>query len=136
MTPTGLPDDLNPGIRRAVEALVSLGFRTIDSGDGATHDHECDREWPYIVIRVGQERLVRDVQRVAAILEDCGILLGEAPPCGAEGLVEDPGEMRAGTWLTASFCPNNRTPWGIIEIDFLPGDEEKLGEPRGHPVGG
>lgn len=36
--------NLNPGIARTVQWLNSQGFMTTDSGDGATHDHECDRD--------------------------------------------------------------------------------------------
>ena len=45
-------DDLNPGICRLVEWLNDMGYTTTDSGDGETHLYECDREYPYVVIRV------------------------------------------------------------------------------------
>lgn len=43
---------INPGIRRTVGWLNSLGFETTDSGDGKTHDYACDRDYPYVVIRL------------------------------------------------------------------------------------
>lgn len=41
---------MNPGIVKTVEWLQSLGFKTTDSGDGETHDYECDRLYPYVVM--------------------------------------------------------------------------------------
>jgi hypothetical protein len=36
--------NLNPGIAKTVALLNWMGYRTTDSGDGETHDHECDRD--------------------------------------------------------------------------------------------
>lgn len=44
--------DINPGIRRVVALINSFGFQTCDSGDGRTHDHPCDRDHGYVVVRL------------------------------------------------------------------------------------
>jgi hypothetical protein len=43
---------INPGIARTVALINSWGFATCDSGDGKTHDHPCDREGPYVVVKL------------------------------------------------------------------------------------
>jgi hypothetical protein len=76
-------DALNPGIRETVRWLRSLGFDTVDSGDGETHEYECDCDEPYVVMRwdnpqtlsAGADLLLR------ALLERginvCTIFMGE-----------------------------------------------------------
>jgi hypothetical protein len=49
MTP--ITGTLNPGIARLVHWLRATGFDTIDSGDGRTREHDCDRPYPYVVMR-------------------------------------------------------------------------------------
>jgi hypothetical protein len=44
---------LNPGIRELVRRLRAKNLNTCDSGDGKTHEHECDRTYPYVSIRIG-----------------------------------------------------------------------------------
>lgn len=66
--PTFDYDSLNFGIRRVVRLLHNHGFETTDSGDGKTHLHPCDREYPYIVIRTTPETMVRDSHRVREAL--------------------------------------------------------------------
>lgn len=56
---------------RVVEWLRAAGFDTPDSGDGQTHDHPCDRPYPYVVIR-GTEH---DSKRLAALLRVKGVPL-------------------------------------------------------------
>ena len=51
-------EDLNPGIAETVTWLNSLGYETTDSGDGGTHSYGCDRDGPYVVIRVAAIDLV------------------------------------------------------------------------------
>ena len=55
---TEVLDDLNPGIAETVTWLNSLGYETTDSGDGQTHGYGCDREGPYVVIKVAAIDLV------------------------------------------------------------------------------
>lgn len=58
------PGDLNPGIVRLVNLLRFLGYETCDSGDGATHEHACDRDHPYVVVRSTPATFVQDSQRL------------------------------------------------------------------------
>lgn len=46
------PTTINPGIIKLVAWLNSQSFETTDSGDGKTHDFECDRAESYVVIKV------------------------------------------------------------------------------------
>lgn len=72
MTPspdtTPLPDDINPGILTTVQWLRSHGFHTVDSGDGKTHDCECDLPVPYVHMRVAAENMVAECRRLARLL--------------------------------------------------------------------
>jgi hypothetical protein len=70
---------LNPGIRHTVQTLREWGFLTLDSGDGETHQFECDRECPYVVIRVAPEKLVEESHRLMDLLEDRAIRFDEPP---------------------------------------------------------
>ena len=77
-------DDLNPGIRNVVKWLNEQGLTTCDSGDGQTHDHECDRDYPYVVIVSQPDRLVSDACMLRALLGYRGIeIQPQAPgvPC-------------------------------------------------------
>ena len=70
-----LPDDLNPGIRRTVQWLNDGSFQTCDSGDGKTHEHACDRDYPYVVIRCDPMYLVGEADRLRRSLREIGISL-------------------------------------------------------------
>jgi len=68
------PDTLNPGVRRLVMWLRAQGFDTVDSGDGKTHQHTCDRGHPYVSIQVNNpEDLVRESMRLTALLREVGV---------------------------------------------------------------
>lgn len=67
---------VNPGIRRTIAWLNSYGFKTCDSGDGETHDFECDRPDPYVVIEVDPEVICSKTVRLHVLLRDSGIDLG------------------------------------------------------------
>lgn len=69
--PTTDINALNPGIRRVVAWLNERGFVTVDSGDGKTHEHECDRDYPYVVIRASSPM---------ALVDECDRLLVELGP--------------------------------------------------------
>jgi len=70
---------LNPAIRHTVQTLRKWGFLTLDSGDGETHQFECDRDCPYVVIRVNPEKLVDESHRLMDLLEDWAIRFDEPP---------------------------------------------------------
>lgn len=50
-----LPEGINPGIRKTVALLNGAGFKTCDSGDGETHDFECDRDEGYVVVVLDED---------------------------------------------------------------------------------
>jgi len=75
--------NLNPGIRRLVAWLNEHNFKTIDSGDGATHDHECDRDHPYVVIQLEAPAFIEwHASRLKQLLENEGIEFDPAQPHG------------------------------------------------------
>lgn len=93
-----VPADLNPGIKRTVKWLNDAGYPTVDSGDGKTHDHECDREDPYVVVQVDAvnafpESLVDWTNNLKEALEALGVAVG---PIGIGPV-----------WLQANYDPCN-----------------------------
>lgn len=67
---------LNPGIRETVLWFNEMGYQTCDSGDGETHDFECDRGEPYVVIRVHDtEKLISCADDIKSALEARGIVV-------------------------------------------------------------
>ena len=95
---------LNPGIVRTVAWLTANGFRTCDSGDGQTHDYDCDREYPYVCMIAERDTLLSDTDRLAALLRAAGIRFD---PSG-----------EAGVTVCATYDPT-QSPDGIIEITGL-----------------
>lgn len=67
--------EINPGIRETVAFLNQWGFRTTDSGDGKTHDYECDREYPYVVLVTEPKSLIAEADRLVSMLAANGINL-------------------------------------------------------------
>ena len=103
-------EKLNPGIRRTVKWLNDHGFLTSDSGDGKTHEFECDRDHAYVVILVPTpEELVAQTQRLVALLEGQGVVLG---PVG----------FNDAPCIQASYDPVN----GLPVIDLMNLDDDKL----------
>lgn len=101
--------DLNPGIRRTVEWLRSIGFDTCDSGDGRTHEHPCDRDHAYVVMAVAPLALCTEAERLRRALDARGIRIapiGDREPC-----------------IQASFDPGN----GLAFLDLMNVDDERLG---------
>jgi hypothetical protein len=102
---------LNPGIRRTVEWLNQKGFETHDSGDGRTHEFECDRDHPYVVIVVPVEKLVDECHRLRDTLEDREVKIwpigatvgGKLMPC-----------------IQASYDP--AAPLGILDVMHVDDD--------------
>ena len=77
--------DMNPGIKKTVAWLNARGWPTIDSGDGETHDHECDREYAYVVIRLPSYRarhLIEEVEGLASALRQMGVPVESLGPEG------------------------------------------------------
>ena len=77
--------NLNPNIRKLVALLNENGFRTTDSGDGATHDYACDRDHAYVVSVVEPALLVQRAHELVTLLAANGVTLGpmseDATPC-------------------------------------------------------
>lgn len=74
-------EELNPGIRRTVTFLNMKGFETCDSGDGKTHDYECDRSYPYVIMQVEPaEKLIEECRRLRTVLAEIGLDVPEQSP--------------------------------------------------------
>jgi hypothetical protein len=73
------PNFLDPGIRRVVVWLRSLGYRTTDSGDGVSKPPEArvmgDR--PHVFMVVPTDNFFADVDRLADAVDAFGIECGE-----------------------------------------------------------
>lgn len=67
-------EKLNPGIRATVKWLRSNGFDTIDSGDGETHEFECDIKHPYVHIQVSPHEMVQESVRLYLLLQQRGAI--------------------------------------------------------------
>lgn len=61
--------DMNPGIVKTVRWLREAGFKTCDSGDGETHDHECDQSMPYVHMLCDPVKLVSEADRLCSLLQ-------------------------------------------------------------------
>lgn len=68
---------INPGILKTVQFLNANGFKTTDSGDGETHDFECDMPFPYVHIEVNPYELISESQRLFWLLAAEGVAVGE-----------------------------------------------------------
>lgn len=75
---------LNPKIARLVAQLNADDFETVDSGDGQTHDFECDQPFGYVAIAVVPSALLAEANRLRDRLIELGVVLG--PEGNAEGL--------------------------------------------------
>ena len=68
---------LNPGITKTVQLLNDAGFVTCDSGDGETHDFECDRKQGYVVVSLTRcQGLVKACHKIADLLKENGVPVG------------------------------------------------------------
>jgi hypothetical protein len=99
---------VNPGVRGLVAALRADGFNTTDSGDGATHDHPCDRPYPYVAIRVDPPAMHAETVRLVAWLRARGVALVSI----TEALAT---EMPSGPCAQLSFDPVD----GVALIDVI-----------------
>jgi hypothetical protein len=102
---------LNPGIRETVRFLRDAGFHTCDSGDGVTHEFECDRDYPYVTIQVAPEDLVKEARRLRDLLLERGV------PLDAIGPEYDMASIQA------SYDPFNETAL----LDLIGVDDALLG---------
>jgi hypothetical protein len=108
-------DRLNPGIRHTVEWLQSIGYRTCDSGDGVTHDHECDRDHAYVVMLVSVDELAHETRRLVESLRARGIEVGPI------------GETIDRPCIQASWDPAHGD--AVATIDLMGVDDALLGWP-------
>ena len=102
-------DHLNSGIARTVALLTAAGFYTVDSGDGETHDHHCDRDYGYVVCTVPHpEDMVAHARRMASVVTAAGLVvvsqMMEPPP---------PGHV----FIEASYSPSDDI--GIIDLSHV-----------------
>lgn len=102
---------LNPGIRRTVCWLRSLGFNTCDSGDGQTHEHDCDRGYPYVSMRGDP----RDADRLRRVLMQAGIPVLSATEAWGEG-----GDQPAGVHISYTYDPADGV--GVVDLGGLRDD--------------
>jgi Ser-tRNA(Ala) deacylase AlaX len=97
---------LNPGITRTVAWLRSFGFKTSDSGDGQTHDFECDHDNAYVVIVTKPEELVAKTEELVGHLIKRGLKIR---PNGMAHLEEV-----------------SRPDWVEIQSSYDPGDKSAV----------
>lgn len=67
-------DKLDPGIRETVRWLRSLGFETVDSGDGVTKScDECSLEYPNVAIICDPIDIIHESERLYTALAAIGV---------------------------------------------------------------
>jgi hypothetical protein len=71
---------INPNIQKTVEWLQAHGFETCDSGDGETHECECDREYGFVAMKVAPEALITEARRLHELLVARGVHITEVNP--------------------------------------------------------
>lgn len=103
-----MTETINPGVRNTVAWLNDHGFETTDSGDGETHDFDCDRPVPYVVIVVKEkDKLATETDMLVEWLRDRGV------PCAEIG--EDGIPPEGHVSIQASYDPAN----GLCFIDVM-----------------
>ena len=112
--------NLNPNIARLVSWLNDKGFETTDSGDGMTHDFECDRAYAYVVILLdGPDKIRSESKRLYRLLR-------------SEGVEFDP---MNGPFIQANYSPLDEYTFlevcGIKDGDIWPNREIRLVEEHG-----
>lgn len=90
-------EELNPNITQTVLRLRSYGFETTDSGDGETHDYDCDRDYPYVVMRLPPSAVVglRQACNVLARIVETEFVT-TIGPVGCDG-----------AWIQGDYDPSN-----------------------------
>lgn len=100
---------INPGVRELVAFLVERGWQTCDSGDVATHDFECDRPYPYVVVQVEAAEVLVAADTIADQLNEAGVQL--EPACGRT--------------VQANYCPIDGRAFveviGVTDADLAMG---------------
>lgn len=98
---------LNPGITATVAWLQKLGFETIDSGDGKTHDFGCDLPIPYVHMAIKPSAIVEDSRKLASALGLRGIIVNDGPD-----------ENGGGVHIQADYCPiRNGAHISLFNVD-------------------
>lgn len=106
---------LNPDIVRTVDLLRKHGFETTDSGDGKTHDFECDISNAYVHIVVEPASALTDrADDLLRLLTPYGLSFGQ------EAFNEN-GEM-AGPYIEAHYSPAD----GLATISVFNVDDARL----------
>ncbi len=93
-------ETLNPGIRHTVQTLRKWGFDTRDSGDGSTHQFECDLPHPYVHIVTAAATMASETDRLIGLLESAGISFADCPHPQ-----EDPEGAAKHPCVEASYLP-------------------------------
>lgn len=70
---------LNPGIRSTVWQFREWGFDTKDSGDGKTHQFDCDLKCPYVHIETTPDKLASEADRLLGLLKQSGVNFDNCP---------------------------------------------------------
>lgn len=93
--------DINPGIQKTVALLNQYGFTTTDSGDGVTHDFECDRDVGYVTCIIEDHSLdmAAEARRLMNLLESHGLQFRESEDIGESPLIQITYNPRDGLWL-------------------------------------
>lgn len=113
-------EGLNPGIRETVAFLRAHGFATIDSGDGRTHEYECDQSVAYVHMRVmPPDDLISESQRLYDLLGD-RIVFSDP--------VMDGDTVTLGPMIEAHYSPRD----GIATISLWHVDDDTLRRQQAH----
>lgn len=95
-------DSLNPGIRKTVAFLNENRFMTCDSGDGKTHDYDCDLSVAYVHMMCDKDNLIGEADRLFRLLACNGVDFS-GPSFSNEGDI-------VGPQIDASYSPNSGSP--------------------------
>jgi len=80
---------LNPGIRHTVQKLREWGFDTRDSGDGKTHEFDCDLPVPFVHISVADPACLHlDMRALMNLLDAEGVPVGMCDEAGEAPNIE------------------------------------------------
>lgn len=101
-------DTLNPGIHKLVKLLHENHFATTDSGDGKTHEYECDRPYGYVVVKCRPNSIAHTTDELAALLKANGISLGT---------YESLDGLPTGTVITATYSPGDE--YAYIDVSYI-----------------
>lgn len=107
--------ELDPGVRRTVRWLRSLGYETCDSGDGVTKkpDGWMVRDYPHVTMRVYASDLVALADDMHVRLEVAGF---KVAPVGGHVMNRD-GEVVPCVYIQANYDPANGI--GFLEVAGL-----------------